>query len=111
MQTIKNIQDQIQKTQDRIDAENRAAQTERDRAEQFRMAEDIPGAQAHANTAARHEQTALQLQGEITNLMAEQERLQTELANLDQQKNDVAASKDSELSQIDTQIEKLRGGA
>ncbi len=43
--------------------------------------------------------------------MAEQQQLQSQLASLDQQKNQVVADKDAELSQIDTQIDKLRGGA
>lgn len=111
MQTIQAINDQIRKTQDLIDAENRAAQTERDKADTYRINNDVAQAQGHGNTALQHEQKAVQLQATITQLMNEQQQLQSQLADLDQQKNQVVASRDAELFQIDSQIDKIRGGA
>ena len=94
-----------------ITAENRAAQTERDKANVYRINNDVMQAQAHDSTAMRHKQNTVQLQATITQLMNEQQQLQTQLTTLDQQKNQVVADKDAELSQIDTQIDKIRGGA
>lgn len=87
MRTIQGINDEIQKNQDKIDAENRAAQTERDKANVYRINNDVMQAQAHDSTAMRHEQNTVQLQATITQLMNEQQQLQTQLTTLDQQKN------------------------
>jgi predicted nucleic acid-binding Zn-ribbon protein len=111
MQTIKGIRDQIQKNQARIDAENRAAQQERDKADQYRGDKNIVQAQAHTNTAMQHEQNSLQFQNEIADLMKVEQQLQAQITGLDQQKTQVVTSKDTELSAIDSQIDRLSGGA
>ncbi len=41
MRTIQGINDEIRKNQDMITAENRAAQTERDKADTYRMNTDV----------------------------------------------------------------------
>jgi predicted nucleic acid-binding Zn-ribbon protein len=110
MQTIKGINDQIRKNQAAIDAENRAAQTERDKANAYRREGDMTQSQAHTDVAMQHEQRSLQLQNDIADLMDQQQQLQAQLTSLDQQKNQVVASRENELASIDTQIEKLRGG-
>lgn len=111
MLTIKEIHKRLQANQTRIDAENHAAASARSRAEEFRSSGDISGAQAHERTAMDHEQRAQQVQHENTQLMQDQERLQDQIMHLDAQRDAILSSKDEELAAVETQIDKIRGGA
>ena len=109
MKTIKEIEQQMQKIQAQVTAENQAAQTERDKATQYRMANDTERAQAHESTAMKHEQRALQLQSESVSLMNDQQAVQAQIADLDRQKDALIKTKDDELARLDTAISNLRG--
>jgi len=109
MQTINELNQQIQKNQDRIEAENRAALQERAKASSY-TGDQIEQAQAHTNAAMQHEQNSLQIQTEITDLMNTQQQIQTELNELERQKSAVNQQRSDELSRLEAQIAKLRGG-
>ena len=109
MKTIKEIEQRMQTIQATIAAETQAAQAEREKATQYRMANDPERAQAHENTAMKHEQKTLQLQSESVTLMNDQQAIQAQITDLDRQKDALVKTKDDELARLDTAISNLRG--
>lgn len=109
MQTIKEIRNQIQAIQGRIQAENTEAQKERDKSDQYSQSGDIQQSQAHTKAAMDHEQRGLQMQGEITKLTAAEQQLQTQITELDRQKDALTASTNDQMTRLDASISKIRG--
>ena len=109
MQTIKEIEHRIQTIQTRIDAANQAAQQERDKSELSRRYGETAQAQAHSDTAMKHEQQALLMQDEIATLMKDEQQLQAQLTELDRKKETLVKTKDDELSQLEGASARIRG--
>lgn len=111
MQTIKELEDRTRQTQAKIDAENQMAQQERDKANEYRGAEDFERAKAHSDTSMKHEQNAILLQNELVAINTSQQQLQAQLTELDRKQAELQTRNDQELAQITNEINRIRGGA
>lgn len=109
MQTVKGLREEIRQLQSRINAENRSAERERGKADDYRHDDDLSHAQSHTDTALQHEQNAVDLQHEINNRMAAMEDIQQQIADLDQQKTEVMSQRDAEIKELDQEIARLNG--
>jgi hypothetical protein len=109
MQTIKGILQEIQDIESRIEAQNKQAEYEYIKADDYRDAGDPTGARGHTNAAADYEQRSLQMQNELVRLTQLQESIQEQINELSRQKDALIADKDLEIANIDTQIAKLQG--
>jgi len=110
MQDLSHISKQIQKNTAAIDEARRQAVTQRLMADQ-KSRDGGSDASYYEQQALHYDQKANDLENEIEQLNTERERVEQRISDLQSQRDQVARDHTDRLSQIDNELNQLRGSA
>lgn len=109
MPSNKDIQNEIDLLQSRMDQENDQAEQERQAAEQA-DADNNPGeAQRHRDASSRHERTARGYESDIENLTIRMQQQQQQIAKIQERRSIAEQTYTAEIARYDAEIQQLSG--
>ena len=109
MQSINDLDSQIQTLQDKADAQAAMAQQERDKADEAEGNDDANAARAHRDAAARYDQGVLQAQSQIENAQIKVKQDQKIINELNEKKSRLIQTHEQQLREIDLEIQRASG--
>lgn len=109
MQSINDLNSQIQTLQDKADAQSQMAEREREKAQEAQDNDDQNAARAHLDTAARYDALALQYQNQINNARLKVQQDQSLINSLNEKRARLIETHEQELRRIDLEIQQASG--
>lgn len=109
MPTNKDIQNEIDALQGRMDMENEQAEQERANADQAQSTDNPNETQRHLDASSRHERIASGYQSDIENLTIKKEQQQHQIEKIQQRRALAEQTYTAEIARYDAEIQQLSG--
>ena len=107
---LTHIDQTIQAKQNELDSMHHQAQTQRDLADAQHDSGNSAGAQPYEHEATHLEQKAQVISKELANLHAQRQSLEQQVHGLEQQRDKLMQTFESQMAQLNNKISALRGG-
>lgn len=109
MQSINDLDRQIQTLQDKANSYSEMAQRERQKAEEAQENDDVATAKRHLDAATHYDQLAYASQGQIEDAQLKKHQDQKIINDLNEKRARLVEAHEQELRRIDLEIEKASG--